>query len=33
MHLEVISPSDLEVGHSRIPPDLGVYGVTPLLMP
>ena len=31
-HLEVVGPSDLEVGHSRIPPELGVYGVAPLLM-
>lgn len=31
-HLEVVGPSDLEVGRSRIPPELGVYGVTLLLM-
>lgn len=31
-HLEVVGPPDLEVGHPRVPPELGVYRITPLLM-
>ena len=32
-YLEVVGTPDLEVGHPRIPPELGVQGVTPFLTP